>query len=198
VAQAVAPSSAVPAVVWGQTVSDRLDRPGLWRAKAGDPGGACAFRSQLVITTGRSIDYWCPGPADQFAGDQLITVDATVITMNACAVIFFRDHGTRGYELSLCSSEVRLERYDDAQGETLIRRAWTDVFAPGQRRAVTVAIVDDGVTTTVDGRKVLEARLTDGSLAAGQVVLGATNNTYTGESAAAFADIAIYGDKRKS
>jgi hypothetical protein len=151
-----------------------------------------------VITTRKSFDYWCPGPVDQFSGDQLVTADITLITMNACAVVFLRDHGTRGYELSFCSEEVRLERYDDAEGETLVRRARNDAFAPGQRRAVTVGIVNDVMTATVDGHQALEARLTDSSLAAGHVVLGATNNTYTGESSVAFADIAIRGAKRRA
>ncbi|MCU7723945.1 serine/threonine protein kinase [Actinoplanes sp. KI2] len=194
-ASAAPPAAAGPE--WSRAIVDRLDRPGLWRARAGDPDGACSFESQLVITTRKSIDYWCQGPDDEFSGDQLITVDATVITPNACGVIFFRDHGTRGYELSLCSQEVRLERYDDAEGETLIRRTRDDAFAPGRRRAVTVAVVNDDVTTTVDGRTVLDARLTDRSLAAGHVVLGATNNTYTGESKAAFANIAIREAKRE-
>jgi predicted Ser/Thr protein kinase len=189
-------SSPVPRTVWGKAVVDRLDRPGRWRARAGDPAGACAFSSQLVITTARSMDYWCQGPEDRFSGDQLITVDTTVLTMNACAVVFLRDIGTRGYELSFCSEEVRLERYDDNEGETLVRRAHSDTFAPGRRRPVTIAIVDDDMTATVDGRKVLEARLTDPSLAAGRVVLGATNNTYTGESKAAFANIDIRGAAR--
>jgi predicted Ser/Thr protein kinase len=190
--------SAAPKLEWGQTVVDRLDRRGRWRDKAGDPAGTCAFHSQLVITTRQSMDYWCPGPEDQFSGNQLITVDATVVTMNACAVVFLRDHGTRGYELSFCSEEVRLERYDDVEGETLIRRVRSDVFAPGQRRAVTIDIVNDYVTATVDGGKVLDARLTDPSLTVGHVVLGATNNTYTGESTAAFANIEIRGAQRRA
>jgi predicted Ser/Thr protein kinase len=186
-----APGASEPGA--GQAIVDRLDRPGRWRDKAGSPDGTCAFDSQLVITTQRSMDYWCPGPQDQFAGDLRITVDATVLTGNACAVVFFRDHGTRGYELSFCSNEVRLERYDSVDGETLIQRTRGDAFAPGQRRAVTVQITGERVTATVDGRTTLDARLTDPSLTAGQVVLGATNNTYTGESKAAFADIAIRG-----
>jgi predicted Ser/Thr protein kinase len=198
-APAVAQSPAsppAPRTVWGKAIADRLDRPGRWLAKAGDPDGTCAFSSQLVITTERSMDYWCRGPEDEFSGDQLITVDATVLTMNACAVVFFRDIGTRGYELSFCSEEVRLERYDDDEGETLVRRTHSDTFAPGRRRTVTIAIADDDMTATVDGGKVLEARLTDPSLATGRVVLGATNNTYTGESKAAFANIDIRGAAR--
>ena len=193
------PSSAPPVgskVESEPVVVDRLDRRGRWHDKIGDPDGTCAFDSQLVITTRRSMDYWCPGPADQFSGDLLITVDATVISANACAVVFFRDHGTRGYELSFCSAEVRLERYDNQDGETLIQRARSEAFAPGQRRTVTVEIVGDAVTATADGRKILGAKLSDPSLAAGQVVLGATNNTYTGESSAAFANIEIRAAKR--
>ena len=193
---ATAPSPAPSGPGWGQTVTDRLDHRGLWHDKAGDPDGACAFDSQLVITTRKSMDYWCSGPEAEFSGDQLITVDATVITSNACAVVFFRDHGTRGYELSLCAAEIRLERYDNDDGEKLIRRVDSDAFAPGQRRAVAIGIVGEGVTATVDGREILEATLTDPSLAAGQVVLGATNNTYTGESRAAFANIEIRGAER--
>ncbi|MFI5897856.1 hypothetical protein ACIA5D_48015 [Actinoplanes sp. NPDC051513] len=53
------------------------------------------------------------------------------------------------------------------------------------------------MTATVDGLQAIEARLTDGSLTAGHVVLGATNNSYTGESKAGFANIAIYEAKRQ-
>jgi predicted Ser/Thr protein kinase len=194
-APASAPAASSPG--WGQTVTDSLDHRGLWHDYAGDPDGACAFDSQLVITTRKSMDYWCSGPEAEFSGDQLITVDATVITANACAVVFFRDHGTRGYELSLCAAELRLERYDNEDGETLIQRVGSDAFAPGRRRAVAIGIVDEQVTATVDGRELLRAGLTDPSLAAGEVVLGATNNTYTGESRAAFANIVIRGAERR-
>ncbi|MFI5897855.1 serine/threonine-protein kinase [Actinoplanes sp. NPDC051513] len=56
-AQAPALSAAPPGVPqpeWSQAVVDRLDRPGLWRAQAGDADGVCSLESQLVITTGRA------------------------------------------------------------------------------------------------------------------------------------------------
>jgi predicted Ser/Thr protein kinase len=188
--RAAAPAGG-PELAQEQALIDRLDRRGLWLDHGGDSGGICAFDSQLVITTKNDIDYWCLGPKDQFAGDQTIAVNATVLSANACAVIWFRDVGTSGYQLSLCPDEARLERYDDDDGETLIRRAPADAFQPGVRRRVTVTIAGQGVTVAADDRKLLDAPLTDPSLVAGQVVLGVTNHTFSGNARAAFADVEI-------
>jgi serine/threonine protein kinase len=180
-----------PQLAAGQAIVDSLSRRGLWRDVTGDSAGSCAFHSQLVVTTKEKIDYFCPGPADRFTGDQSIAVDATNVSANACAVVWFRDLGTRGYQLSLCPDEVRLDRYDDNDGETLIRRAATDALKPGLRRPVKIAIVEERATVSVAGRKVLDAQLTDPSLGAGRIVLGATNHTFSGQATAAFANLEI-------
>jgi predicted Ser/Thr protein kinase len=177
-------------IVQGPTVIDSLDRPGQWSATPKDLDGNCVFDRQLVVTTTLSSVYQCKGPTDTFSGNQSLAVDATVLSSGACAVIWFRFVSNSGYQVSLCPKEVRLGLDNDGQptGEL---RAPSNAFQPGQRHRAGIDIHNESATVTVDGAILLTMALTDPSLAAGQVVLGAINDANDGDSRAAFANAEI-------
>jgi predicted Ser/Thr protein kinase len=193
VARAAASTSpSASRVVPGLSLVDRLDRPGQWTATPRDSGGGCIFAGQLVVTTSDSLEYQCTGPADTFSGNLAITVDAAVVTANACAVVWFRAVARSGYQVSLCPREVRLGLDNDGQlagGEMKAPSAAFDVLRRRQR--VTIAIHDNTATVSVAGSVLVTMPLTDPSLAAGQVILGALNDDSNGDSQAAFANLEI-------
>ena len=184
----VAPSAV--RVVQGPTVIDALDRPGQWSATK-DVSGRCAFADgHLVATPGSASWYQCAGAKDIFSGNLSAAVDVTVLSPNACALIWFRYVSTSGYRVSLCSTEVKIGL--DNEGEVNEEFAEpSTAFRPGQRHRVGIEIHNDSATVTVDdGSAPLTMGLTDPSLAAGQVVLGTYNDTGDGGSAA-FAKLEI-------
>ncbi|MCU7728320.1 serine/threonine protein kinase [Actinoplanes sp. KI2] len=184
-----APSASAVRVVQGPSVIDRLDRPGQWTATR-DQSGNCVFRGRLLVTTTLSSVYQCTGPKDIFSGNQSVAVDATLVSSGACAVIWIRFVADSGYQVSLCHDEVRigLDNNGDVTGESKTR---TGAFADGGAHRVAVDVHNDAATVAVDGQKLVTLALTDPSLAAGQVVLGAVNDANDGDSQAAFAHVEI-------
>jgi predicted Ser/Thr protein kinase len=183
-------------IVQGPTVIDPLDRAGQWTATPDDPNdgkdpdGTCLFDRQLVVTTYSANTYRCEGPKETFAGDQSVAVDATVVTGGACAAIWFRVVDVNGYLLALCPKEVRIGL--DSDGDvTPLARASADLFRPGQRHLAVLDIHETVATVTVDGRPLLRAPITDPSLVAGQVELGAINDVNDGDARVAFANAEI-------
>jgi hypothetical protein len=190
------PSPSTLRIVQGPTVIDPLDRAGQWTATPDDPSdgkdpdGTCLFDRQLVVTTYLASAYRCEGPKETFAGDQSVAVDATVVTAGACAAIWFRVVDVNGYLLALCPKEVRIGL--DSDGDvTPLARASADVFRPGQRHLAVLDIHDDVATVTVDGRPLLRTPVTDPSLVAGRVALGAINDVNDGDARVAFANAEI-------
>ncbi|MFD0517572.1 serine/threonine-protein kinase [Paractinoplanes durhamensis] len=179
--------------VQGPSLIDGLDRPGQWKAtpKSDDAAGWCTFEAKrLLVTTSSSSVYTCTGPADTFAGDQTITVDATVVTAEACAAIWFRVVDRGGYQASFCPAEIRLGLDNDGEmiGE---QKVASTLFRPGQTHRAAIAVRDETAHVTVDGVEVLSVPLTDPLLAGGKVELGAINDANSGDSMAAFADVEL-------
>ena len=119
--------------------------------------------------------YRCAGPADLFAGDQTIAVDATVVTPGACAVVWFRVVERSGYQASFCPDEIRLG-LDDEGDITDEQKVASTAFQPGRTHRAAIAVRSEMAQVTVDGTAVLSMPLTDPLLAGGRVQLGAIND----------------------
>ncbi|MEV6845533.1 serine/threonine-protein kinase [Actinoplanes sp. NPDC051411] len=175
--------------VQGPSLIDPLDRPAQWKADkpADNADGWCSFDGgRMVVTTHLSNVYGCRGPADTFAGDQSIAVDATVVSPGACAVIWLRMVRNNGYQVSLCPKEIRIGLVEDyaVSGE---KTAASTAFQPGHTHRAGVTVQGSVATVTVDGAAVVSLPLADPQLAAGQVRLGALNDASSGDATAAFA-----------
>ncbi|MFC7531707.1 serine/threonine protein kinase [Actinoplanes sp. GCM10030250] len=165
--QAVLP---VPGAVRGPWVVDALDRPGQWKATTDAYGGRCSFKDGLVMTA-PSVTLVCPGTKETFAGDQSISADVTVASVDSCAEVEFRSAGDSSYWLDLCPRDIRI-RHDGAVRITTLGSVTSDLFEPGRRRTVVLSLRGDVASVTVDGTAVLDATLTDPSLLAGKVAFG--------------------------
>jgi len=188
---APAPAKSAVRVVRGPTVIDRLDRPGKWFATPHDVSGTCVFTGgRLLVTTTLASVYQCAGPKDIFAGNQSILVDATVVSPGSCAVVWLRYVADSGYQVSFCPSEIRIGLDDNGEVTGEVRTQST-AFRPGETHRAGINVHDETATVTVDGKAQLTMTLSDPSLAAGQVVLGALNDAHSGDSQAAFAGATI-------
>ncbi|MFI6071886.1 serine/threonine-protein kinase [Actinoplanes sp. NPDC051343] len=179
--------------VQGPSLIDPLDRPAQWKADkpADNADGWCSFDGRrMLATTHGSSAYNCRGPADTFAGDQSIAVDATVVTPGACAAIWLRMVQGNGYQVSLCPKEIRigLDEDNDISGE---KKVPSTAFQPGQTHRAGVSVQGGTATVTVDGAAVVSLPLSDPQLASGQVQLGTINDVLSGDSTAAFANVAL-------
>jgi len=185
------PTRSAVRVVQGPTVVDRLDRPGQWSATPHDTSGTCLFKGGrlLVTTTGANV-YQCTGPKDVFAGNQSVAVDVTVVSPGACAVVWLRYVADSGYQVSFCPSGVRIG-LDDGGEVTGEIQTQSTAFRPGQAHRAGIEVHDGTATVTVDAEALLTMALSDPSLAAGQVVLGAINDANDGDAQAAFAKAEI-------
>jgi hypothetical protein len=171
----------------GPAVIDRLDRPGQWRDTRNDAEGRCVFADgRLEARTGMAAVYRCAGPPDSFAGNQMIGVDAAVLTPGSCAAIWFRAAGANAYLVSLCETEVRLgeDTEDGVADEVQAAVAGTGL---GRVRRVEVVVQDGNAAVTVDGAELLNARLGRPSLATGRVTFGVIDDIISGDARAAFA-----------
>jgi predicted Ser/Thr protein kinase len=187
----IAATPAASRVVPGLSLVDRLDRPGQWTATPDDPGGRCVFAGQLVVTTLDANEYRCTGPADTFSGNLAVTMEAAVVSANACAVVWFRAVADSGYRVSLCPREVRLGLDNDGEVTGEVKAATTAFGTLRRRQPVAIEIHEDTATVTVAGSMLITMPLTDPSLAAGRIVLGALNDDRNGDSQAAFANLEI-------
>jgi hypothetical protein len=179
--------------VQGPSIIDPLDRPAQWKSTkvADNADGWCTFDGKrMVATSSLSSIYSCPGPADTFAGDQTIAVDATVVSPGACAAIWLRMVQDNGYRVSLCPKEIRiaLDEDNDLSGE---KKVPSTAFQPGQTHRAGVSVQSETATVTVDGTAVLSLPLNDPQLAAGKVELGTVNDINSGDSSAAFANVSL-------
>jgi hypothetical protein len=184
-----APVASRRRTVQGPSIIDRLDRPGQW-AVTGDDNGRCAFaHDRLEVTTDGASVYRCEGPADIFAGDQSIAVDATILSEGACAEIWFRSVADGAYRVSICEKNVRIGVDTEGDpGDEVKAAAETGVGVP---RRVEIAVHDEEATITVDGAALVRTRLSEPALAAGRVELGGLNDINSGDSRAAFANAEV-------
>jgi serine/threonine protein kinase len=184
------PLSSAPRIQ-GPSVSDHLDRPGLWKADRPtvQAGGWCTFDQQLLATTHNSIRQQCRGPNDSFAGDQTIAVDVRVVTKGACALIWFRVVDQHGYVASFCENQIRLGTDENTgNGFNGEKSVASTAFQIGRTHRAGVAVRAGTAQVTVDGAPVLSMPVTDPQLVAGRVVLGVLNEAADGDATAAFAN----------
>jgi serine/threonine protein kinase len=163
-------SMPVPGAVRGPWVVDALDRRGQWKATIDDFGGRCSFKDGLVMTT-PSFAMVCPGTTEAFAGDQSISARVTVTSARSCAEVQFRAVENSSYWLDLCPRIIRI-RHQGAVQTTTLGSVDSDLFAPGTRRSVTLSLLDEEASVSVDGTVMLDATLTDPSLLTGKVGFG--------------------------
>jgi predicted Ser/Thr protein kinase len=154
------------------------DRPTL----VDNPGGRCALgANSLAVVTGESAMMRCPGPEDVLGGDQDIAVDVTLRSVGSCAVVFFRTVGASGYRAVACNAYVQLEHVTADDSTTLasdknatfngvVPQAAANRLPPHR---LGVSIRAEVATLTVDGKAVIDAKLSDPALSAGTVGLGA-------------------------
>ncbi|MEU4240904.1 serine/threonine-protein kinase [Actinoplanes sp. NPDC026619] len=187
------PAASARSRVQGPSVIDALDRPAQWKASrfSDNVDGWCEFDGKrMVAITHLSTVHECAGPTDAFAGDQTIAVDTTVVTVEACAVIWFRVVDRSGYQASFCPKEIRLGLDDDGDvtGE---QKVASTAFQPGRTHRTAIAVRGETAHVTVDDAEVLSLPLTDPLLAGGQVKLGTINDARSGDSSAAFANVEL-------
>jgi hypothetical protein len=138
---------------------------------------------------GRST-YQCLGPDDVFAGDQSITFDLDLASDNACAMVWFRYHGDRGYQMTACADQVELEELDGAI-LTSIGKAQSDALRPGDPHEVAILIANQHATISIDGKPTVQAAVTDPDLFSGRIQLGVTNNSPSSTAEVSFADLDV-------
>ncbi len=147
----------------GPSFFDPLRAPGRFRESSGEHGG-CKFRSdQLHARVDGRSTYQCPGPDDVFSGDQTITFDLDLASDDACAMVWFRYHGDRGYQMTACADQVELEELDGAI-LTSIGKAESDALRPGDPHEVSIVIANQHATVTIDGKPTAQAAVTDPDL----------------------------------
>ena len=179
------PTATKRVTVQGPSIIDRLDRPGQWTATKEDGGGCTFAHDRLEVTTSSTSVYTCAGPADTFAGDQSITVDATILSAGACAEIWFRSVADGAYQVSLCEKEIRFGV--DNNGDIADEAKAATVTPVGLARRIAITVQDEQATIAVDGAELLESKLGEPALAAGKVEFGGLNDVNSGDSHAAFA-----------
>jgi eukaryotic-like serine/threonine-protein kinase len=188
----VDPSPAPPKrrVVQGPSVFDRLDRPGQWTPTKEDSGWCEFRRDRLEVTTHYSGVYECEGPSDTFAGDQTITVDTMLLVTGSCAIVRFRHVERAAYLVSVCDKDVRIG-LDNNGDMTGVKKAAIPATELGHAREIETTVKDGTATVYVDGIRKLETAVDEPSLVAGQVVLGAENDTADGDAKVAFANVEV-------
>ena len=184
----VAPAASASALR-GPSFFDPLRAPGRFQ-ESFDARGSCAFQGgQLhAWVKGRST-YRCPGPGDNFVGDQSITVDLNLTTRSACAIIWLRYQQDRAYQMTACADQVELESLNGSP----LTVGWTQSTAvrPQSPHQICIKIVSEHATIEVDGQPVLHAPVADPELASGQIRLGVTNSSSTNTAEVTFADLDI-------
>jgi eukaryotic-like serine/threonine-protein kinase len=169
---------------------DALDRPGRFRAGTGT-NGRCGFTDGRLWARARpGSTFQCPGPVDPFAGDQTIGVEVELVRPDACAMVFFRFRGDRGYQLTACAATVEVEKLGGVVLTSVGKEASTALTFGVPHRLV-IAIVADHATVTVDGKEVLQANVTDPALRSGRLQLGVTNTSPTSEAEVAFGNLRV-------
>jgi serine/threonine protein kinase len=174
----------------GPSFSDPLRRPGRFQESSSE-AGRCTFRNnRLHAQVARRSTYQCPGPADEFSGDQAITVNLALVGNGACAMIWFRHRDTRGYQLTACPEVLELEELNGAV-LTSIGRTSAVSLTPGSPHDLSIVITGGHATISVDDRPAVQAAVADPNLAAGRIQLGVTNTAQTETAEVSFANLDV-------
>ncbi|MEU4244108.1 serine/threonine-protein kinase [Actinoplanes sp. NPDC026619] len=172
----------------GPSFFDPLRGPGRFRESVAASGG-CAFRDGRLQARvkGRST-YQCLGPDDSFAGDQSISVHVELASADACAMVWFRYRGSRGYQLTACADQVELEELDGAL-LTSLGKTSSSPLQPGSPHELAIVISNQHAAVTVDGQNAVQGAVTDPDLTAGRILLGVTNNGAEPTAEVSFTDL---------
>ena len=174
----------------GPSFADPLDRPGRFRASSGASGRCDFVNGRLWARAKSRATYQCPGPLDPFAGDQSITVDITLARRDACAMVWFRYRGDRGYQLTACSATVEIEKLDGVV-LTSVGRESSTTLTPGEPHQLALVIVADHATVTIDGKEALRANVSDAAIRSGRIQLGVTNTSATSGAEVSFGNLRV-------
>jgi serine/threonine protein kinase len=182
VASAPAPSQR------GPSFFDPLSGPGRFRESVA-ASGSCTFRGGRLSAQvkGRST-YQCPGPGDTFAGNQSISVRVELDGPGACAMVWFRYRGDRGYQLTACADQVELEELDGVLLTSLGKTSST-ALQPGGSHELAIVIADQHAAVTIDGTDAVQGAVTNPGLTGGRIQLGVTNTGAAATAGVSFADV---------
>jgi serine/threonine protein kinase len=182
-------ATATTSALRGPSFADPLTAPGRFRETVAE-SGSCTYRGgQLrAHVKGRST-FQCPGPEDAFTGNQSISVRVELASADACAMVWFRYHGDRGYQLTACADHVELEELNGALLNSLGRTSST-ALTPGTPHDLDIVISNQHAVVSVDGNGgLVEGAVTDPDLATGRIQLGVTNTGAGSAAEVSFANI---------
>jgi predicted Ser/Thr protein kinase len=173
----------------GASFFDPLSAPG--RFKESD---ACKFQNgQLHAEAKGRSTVQCPGPDDTFGGNQSISVRVELANADACAMIWFRYVGTKGYQLTACADQIELEELDGVLLTSLGKSSST-ALQPGSPHELAIAVTDQHAAVTVDGQDAVQGAVTAPDLTKGRVQLGATSTGGGSSAEVSFANMEVHSD----
>jgi predicted Ser/Thr protein kinase len=175
-------------------VSDALTEPGEWfESEIRQEQAQCVFAGTLRASRIDPGDFACAGPERQLPADVRVAVSTVLRSAGSCSAIWFRWNGEAGYRLLLCAGSVQFEVARPDGARTLAKSALRRPIAFGQGVDVRIDVRGDSATAVLDGVAVQRARLTEGDLGAGEVLLGISVRATTDRPpfAVAFADVDI-------
>lgn len=179
--------------VRGASFFDPLSGPGRIRQSVTDAGG-CTFQDgQLHARVKGRSTFQCAGPDDTFAGNQSISVRVELANADSCAMVWFRYHGDRGYQLTACADQVELEELGGALLTTLGKSPST-ALAPGTPHDLAIVIADQHAAVTIDGKDAVQGAVTDPDLTKGRIQLGVTNTSGSDPAEVSFANLDARSD----
>ncbi|MFF5289779.1 serine/threonine-protein kinase [Paractinoplanes globisporus] len=168
----LAPVSMTPAMR-GPSFSDPLSGPGRFHESKAE-FGSCTFRNgRLEAQVNGGTTYQCPGPEDAFSGNQTISVRVELASPDACAMVWFRFDGARGYQVTACADQVELEKLDGVLLSSLGKTSSVTV-QPGGQHDLAIVISDQHAAVTIDGQDAVQGAVSDPDLAKGKIQLGVT------------------------
>ena len=172
----------------GASFFDPLSGPGRFKESV-TASGSCKFANgQLHAQVKGRSTVQCPGPDDSFTGNQSIAVRVELANADACAMIWFRYVGNRGYQLTACADQVELEELDGVLLTTLGKSSST-ALQPGSPHDLAIAITDQHAVVTIDGQDAVQGAVTAPDLAKGRIQLGVTSTGAASTAAVSFSNI---------
>jgi predicted Ser/Thr protein kinase len=170
-------------------IVDPLARPVRFPESSAE-AGSCRYQDGQLHgrATGRHT-YQCPGPADVFAGDMVITVDVTLDNAGSCAMVWFRYRLGSSYELTACPERLVMDIIDGAIVTTTGKEPAT--LQPGARYRLAITVTGRSVAVAVDGAERLRAGSGNAVITSGRVLLGVSGAPEGGTSHVRFANLSV-------
>jgi len=177
----------------GASFFDPLSAPGRFKESV-TASGACKFQNgQLHARVKGRSTVQCPGPDDTFAGNQSISVRVELANADACAMVWFRYLGDKGYQLTACAGQVELEELDGVLLTSLGKSA-TAGLQPGAPHDLAIVITNQHAAVTIDGADAVQGAVTAPDLAKGRIQLGVTSSGGDGSAEVSFANLDARSD----